>query len=351
MGTRSSPWSAPTAACADRRTERAGGRRPSGSPRPARRAAVTGSPSQYHEPRIDPPRVASRSPPTAKASRTSAMKLSFCTTCMGRAHHLKQTLPRNLADSVDWSRPDAVEFVVLDYSSPDDLAEWITTDPRLAAVPRRRHLEVRPVRGPAPLPALPRQEHGPRAGHRRLRLQRRRRQLRRLRLRRTTCGRSSAAGRTRSWPPTASTTGSTPASTRAAWAGSRCPGTTSHLLGGYDESERFKGWSGEDSDLLIRAVRKFMRPVFLRDRRFLRVSSTAISTGSCSPSATTRRRDRQDRVARRHQHAADPEVRGRPRRRPPDRQPRHADRRRHRPVARPSPQRLSPLDRPGARSA
>ena len=50
---------------------------------------------------------------------------------MGRAHHLKHTLPRNLADSVDWARPDAVEFVVLDYSSPDDLAEWITTDPRL----------------------------------------------------------------------------------------------------------------------------------------------------------------------------------------------------------------------------
>ena len=59
------------------------------------------------------------------------MKISLCTTCMGRAHHLKQTLPRNLADSVDWSRPDAVEFVVLDYSSPDDLAEWITTDPEL----------------------------------------------------------------------------------------------------------------------------------------------------------------------------------------------------------------------------
>ena len=59
------------------------------------------------------------------------MKISLCTTCMGRAHHLKQTLPRNLADSVDSSRPDAVEFVVLDYSSSDDLAEWITTNPEL----------------------------------------------------------------------------------------------------------------------------------------------------------------------------------------------------------------------------
>jgi hypothetical protein len=43
------------------------------------------------------------------------------------------------------------------------------------------------------------------------------------------------------------------------------------LLGGYDESARFKGWSGEDSDLLIRAVRMFMRVVFIRERRFLRV--------------------------------------------------------------------------------
>ena len=42
------------------------------------------------------------------------------------------------------------------------------------------------------------------------------------------------------------------------------------LLGGYDKS-RFKGWSGEDSDLLIRAVRMFMRVVFIRERRFLRV--------------------------------------------------------------------------------
>ena len=50
---------------------------------------------------------------------------------MGRAHHLKQTLPKNLSDSVDWSRPEAVEFVVWTYSSPDDLAEWMTTDPRL----------------------------------------------------------------------------------------------------------------------------------------------------------------------------------------------------------------------------
>jgi hypothetical protein len=43
------------------------------------------------------------------------------------------------------------------------------------------------------------------------------------------------------------------------------------MLGGYDESERFRGWSGEDSDLLIRGVKKLLRPVLLRDRRFLQV--------------------------------------------------------------------------------
>ena len=67
------------------------------------------------------------------------MKLSFCTTCMGRAHHLKQTLPKNLADT--WTGPaGSVEFVVLDYSSPDDLASWITTDRRASALSGCGHL-------------------------------------------------------------------------------------------------------------------------------------------------------------------------------------------------------------------
>lgn len=40
---------------------------------------------------------------------------------MGRAHHLKQTLPENLKAFPD---PD-IEFVVVNYSSPDDLMEWL----------------------------------------------------------------------------------------------------------------------------------------------------------------------------------------------------------------------------------
>src|SRR5690349_14002109 len=70
-------------------------------------------------------------PRERRASPDPSMKRSLCTTCMGRAHHLRQTLPRNLADCVDWSRPGAVEFVVLDYGSRDGLARWITTDPDL----------------------------------------------------------------------------------------------------------------------------------------------------------------------------------------------------------------------------
>jgi Sulfotransferase domain/N-terminal domain of galactosyltransferase len=45
--------------------------------------------------------------------------IAFCTTCKGRAQHLKQTLPQNLADN-----PTA-KFIVLDYSSDDDLRPWL----------------------------------------------------------------------------------------------------------------------------------------------------------------------------------------------------------------------------------
>lgn len=58
------------------------------------------------------------------------MKISFCTTCMGRAHHLKETLPQNIRDNPASGSLD-VEFVVLNYNSEDDLHEWMTTDPEM----------------------------------------------------------------------------------------------------------------------------------------------------------------------------------------------------------------------------
>lgn len=45
----------------------------------------------------------------------------YCTTCKGRAQHVKETLPRNLAENPG---PD-VKFVLLDYNSQDDLLEYL----------------------------------------------------------------------------------------------------------------------------------------------------------------------------------------------------------------------------------
>ena len=44
---------------------------------------------------------------------------------MNRLHHLKQTLPVNIADNDDYPE---LEFVILDYSSVDGLADWMKKD-------------------------------------------------------------------------------------------------------------------------------------------------------------------------------------------------------------------------------
>lgn len=48
--------------------------------------------------------------------------ISFITVCMGRLHHLKKTLRQNLEDNKDYPR---LEFVLLDYNSPDGMKEWV----------------------------------------------------------------------------------------------------------------------------------------------------------------------------------------------------------------------------------
>lgn len=53
---------------------------------------------------------------------TSALKVSYCITCKGRAHHIKETLKANFAAEKD--NPN-VEFVLVDYDSRDGLADWI----------------------------------------------------------------------------------------------------------------------------------------------------------------------------------------------------------------------------------
>lgn len=49
-------------------------------------------------------------------------RIVFCTTCKGRLQHLKETLPKNLADNCDYAN---CKFLVLDYNSQDGLCEWI----------------------------------------------------------------------------------------------------------------------------------------------------------------------------------------------------------------------------------
>ena len=54
---------------------------------------------------------------------TKNYKVSICTTIMDRLSDLKQTLPKNIQDNLDYPN---VEFVVLDYNSTrDDVGKWI----------------------------------------------------------------------------------------------------------------------------------------------------------------------------------------------------------------------------------
>lgn len=198
------------------------------------------------------------------------MKISLCTTCMGRAHHLKQTLPRNLADSVDWARPDAVEFVVLDYSSPDDLAEWITTDPAL-----RSYVD-------AGILKFARSE-----GHTRFRHSHAKNMAHALATGDFVCNvdadnfvgfgfveylRAVFRHRPNAIVATNRLDNRLNLGVHKGSMGRIALSKANFdLLGGYDESARFKGWSGEDTDLLIRALRMFLRPTFIRERKFLRV--------------------------------------------------------------------------------
>jgi len=66
-----------------------------------------------------------QSPPPYNGSAGSPPRLSFFTVCMGRLHHLRHTLVRNLA----WNAGHpSLEFVLLDYNSPDDLGGWVQAE-------------------------------------------------------------------------------------------------------------------------------------------------------------------------------------------------------------------------------
>lgn len=50
-----------------------------------------------------------------------SLKISLCTTCMNRAHHIKFTLLKNIQDNQKYQK---FEVVLLNYNSGDDLDRW-----------------------------------------------------------------------------------------------------------------------------------------------------------------------------------------------------------------------------------
>lgn len=51
--------------------------------------------------------------------------IAFCTTCKGRAFHIKETLPRNLANDAAYAD---CKFILLDYNSQDGLVEYLKSE-------------------------------------------------------------------------------------------------------------------------------------------------------------------------------------------------------------------------------
>ncbi len=62
-------------------------------------------------------------------SAKAAEAISFVTTCKGRLHHIKQTLPKLLAESPD-------EIVVVDYGCPQNVGDWIEENHKSVKVVR-----------------------------------------------------------------------------------------------------------------------------------------------------------------------------------------------------------------------
>lgn len=50
------------------------------------------------------------------------LKISFCTICMNRLHHLQQTMVQNIKDNITYTN---LEFVLLDYNSNDGLSSYV----------------------------------------------------------------------------------------------------------------------------------------------------------------------------------------------------------------------------------
>ena len=49
-------------------------------------------------------------------------KISFCTSCTKRLHHIKETFISNLENNIDYGD---IEFVLLNWNSQDGMNEWV----------------------------------------------------------------------------------------------------------------------------------------------------------------------------------------------------------------------------------
>lgn len=178
------------------------------------------------------------------------LKISFCTTCKGRLHHLRQTLPRNMADNPSGGGIET-EFVVLDYNSPDGLEDWIKGDPAM----RDMMAAGRLVFARNPDPDHFRMAHAKNMAHR-------------LATGDIVCnldadnftgvGFARHLGRLFGAAPDGavvrpdlSIMDALPLEARGAFGRIAVSRTNFTALGGYDESIR--GWGGEDTNFLIRA--------------------------------------------------------------------------------------------------
>jgi glycosyltransferase involved in cell wall biosynthesis len=200
--------------------------------------------------------------------QSKRMKISFCTTCMNRAHHLKVTLMQNLNNTVDWSKPQDFEFVVLNYSSQDDLHDWITKAPELKPYRDAGVLIYARYDGAHNF----RHSHAKNMAHK-------------IASGDFVCnvdadnlmGQGFGAYLQKSFQenPYALICAniSDQSLNRPPYIG--CMGRVAISrqgfmhIGGYNENPRFNGWSGEDTDLIVRAVKNGHRLKFIQDKDFL----------------------------------------------------------------------------------
>lgn len=63
--------------------------------------------------------------PSNFISTMAFYRISFCTVCMNRTLHLKETLIKNIEDNSAYPH---LEFVLLNYGSKDEMHDWVTSE-------------------------------------------------------------------------------------------------------------------------------------------------------------------------------------------------------------------------------